>query len=230
MFKHLLLTLTFCGLLITNYGQSNNCSSATVVSVTANCSAPITGSTLVGFTQSISGCTGNADDDGWYQFTATSTSHRIIATPDAFSDIVLEVFSGACSGLISLSCQDDFVSTAETATVSGLTIGSIYRFRIFEYGFGGGGFTVCVTTPPIPPSNDNCAGATNLTVNGACVYTTGTTDGATESQVACGGNADDDVWYSFTATNALQNIKVHPTNGMDPVVQIFSGTCASLTS
>src|SRR5690242_8996326 len=54
------------------------------------------------------------------------------------------------------------------------------------------------------PTNDNCAGATLLTVSTTgCVNTAGTVTNATNSGIAasatCGGAADDDVWYTFVA-------------------------------
>jgi gliding motility-associated-like protein len=214
----------------TYFAQSNDCSAATIIPVTATCSAPLSGSTLVGFTQSFSGCTGNADDDGWYSFTATATSHRIFVTPGASYDIVVEVFSGACNALVSLTCADNAIGL-ETVTLNALTIGNVYTFRVYEYSTGGASFTVCVTNLPAAPSNNLCTSAITLPVNTICTYTNGTTDGATLSMASCAGTADDDVWYTFTATNALQRIKVHPTNGMDPVVQVLTGTtCTALNN
>jgi len=214
------------------FSQSDNCSSATVLSVAANCSTPVSGTTA-GATASIAGCVGNADDDVWYQFTATATSHQITVTPSASFDPVVQLFSGACASLTSLYCRDNGGNgVAETIYASGLTIGNVYRIRVYHYGVGSGSatFTICLTTPPPPPSNDNCAGAISLTVNAACVTTAGTTVGATQSLPGCTGTADDDVWYSFVATNSVQTITVAPSAGMDAVVQLYSGTCASLTS
>src|SRR5690606_32910927 len=92
-----------------------------------------------------------------------------------------------------------------------------------------GTFTICITTP-IPLTNDNCPTAGNLTVNPttACSVTTaGTTVGATQSQAGCFGNADDDVWYRFTATSTSHNVTVTPGTLYDPVFQVFSGSCGS---
>lgn len=212
--------------------QSDGCSSATVISVTADCSAPTAGSTT-GATQTIPGCTGTADDDVWYQFTATSTSHQITVTGDAGFDPVVQLFSGACASLVSLVCKDDGgYGVTETINYTSLTIGNVYYVRIYHYfaGSGSGNFTLCVTEAPTPPSNDDCAGATNLTVNTSCVYTASTTDGATESAVGCSGFADDDVWFSFVATNSVQNVEVAPIDNLDLVFQVYGGTCGSLNS
>ncbi|HKC67008.1 MAG TPA: hypothetical protein VKG26_02175, partial [Bacteroidia bacterium] len=68
-----LLSFIFGLLCLHSFSQSDNCSSATVI--TPNSSCIYTAGTSAGATQSIPGCVGTADDDVWYQFTATSTSH-----------------------------------------------------------------------------------------------------------------------------------------------------------
>jgi len=86
-----------------------------------------------------------------------------------------------------------------------------------------------------PPSNDECTGATFAIVNQNlnCVQTTpGSVIGATASLPApsCGG-ADDDVWYTFTATDATHIVSfnnVVPANAnLDYAV--YTGTsCGTL--
>lgn len=226
------LSAVFIGTTAFLYAQSNDCSTATLISVTADCSSPTAGTT-VGATQSISGCSGNADDDVWYQFVATSTSHQIVVSPSASMDPVVQLFSGPCSTLISLVCKDNGGSgTTETINYNGLTIGNTYRIRVYHYGAGAGTgtFNICITDPPVAPSNDVCGSATSLVVNSSCAYTDGTTDGASQSYAGCAGTADDDVWYSFVATNSLQHVVVHPVDNLDLVFQVYSGSCATLSS
>jgi len=218
---------------VLSWQQSNDCSTATTLPVTANCSSPTNGTTI-GATQSIAGCSGASDDDVWYQFTATATSHQITVVGSASFDAVVQVFSGACASLASLSCTDlTFNGETEIVYLSGLSIGQVYRVRVYHYGAGSGSgtFTICCTVGASAPSNNNCSGATALTVNTACVTTNGTTIGATQSVAGCSGTADDDVWYSFVATNASQTITVTPTTStFDAVFQVYSGTCASLST
>lgn len=214
------------------YSQSDNCSSATLISVTANCSSPTNGTTT-GATLSISGCVGNADDDVWYQFVATAAAHQITVVPSATMDPVVQLFSGICSSLATISCMDaTFSGQNEIINATGLTIGNTYRIRVYHYGVGSGSgtFTICVTNPPPAPSNNNCAGATNLLINTSCVNTASTTVGATQSMPGCAGNADDDVWFSFTAVNTTATITVDPSAFMDPVLEFFTGTCGTLNS
>ena len=210
--------------------QSDGCSAATVIAVTANCSSPTAGTTT-GATQTIPGCTGNADDDVWYQFTATSSGAQITVVPSGGMDAVVQLFSGPCSTLISLICKDGALTGGtEIINATGLTSGNTYRIRVYDYGVGSGtgNFTICVTNPPPPPVNNLCGSPTSLTVNSTCSFTNATTNGATQSFPGCAGNADDDVWFSFVATNSLANILVHPIDNLDLVFQVYSGTCGSL--
>ncbi|WP_335975446.1 T9SS-dependent choice-of-anchor J family protein [Gaetbulibacter jejuensis] len=91
------------------------------------------------------------------------------------------------------------------------------------------------TTPAAPPANDECLGAIELTVEGeiadlpSATQIPGTIAGATDSGIAAPtGTANDDVWYSFTATATDINIDV--TDDFDGVIQLFSGDCNNLTS
>lgn len=212
--------------------QSDGCSFATPINVTATCSTPAIGSSA-GATQTIPGCSGNADDDVWYEFVATSTSHEITVGASVGYDPVLQVFSNVCSSLISIGCTDNFgTSVDETFSYTSFTPGQTYKIRVYHWGAGSGSgdFTLCVTNPPAPPVNDECSGAIAINVNTNCSPQTYSNSGATNSLPGCSGNADDDVWFSFTATNAVQDIIVTPQGTMDLVVQLFEGSCSGLTS
>ena len=231
MKQRYLIFLIFILLIGKSYAQSDNCASATPISVTANCSAPTNGTTTGAAASIYSGCVGNADDDVWYKFTATATSQIISVVPSSGMDPVVQLFSGTCGSLTTLNCQDIGVSgQSETIYPSGLTIGNSYLIRIYNYGAGSGSgnFTICVISPPPAPANDFCGGAISLSVNAVCTNTVGTTAGATQSYPGCVGTADDDVWYKFTATNSTATITVDPSSTMDAVVQLYSGTCILL--
>jgi len=227
-----LLSLFFGLLCLQAFSQSDNCSSATAI--TPNTTCIYTSGTSAGATQSIPGCVGTADDDVWYKFTASQTSHQITVTPSSGYDPVVQLFSGACSALASLYCQDlTNAGQPEVINATGLTVGTTYTFRIYHYftGSGSSTFSVCVSNPPAPPANDACTAATLLAVNSTCITTAGTSYGATQSYTsACNGSPDDDVWYKFVANNSQQVLTVTPSANMDAVIELMSGTCGSLTS
>lgn len=81
--------------------------------------------------------------------------------------------------------------------------------------------------------SDECSSAIAITPTFTnCSFQAGSSANATESLPTCsgGGNADDDVWYSFVANSTNMTITVDPTTGYDAVIQLFSGSCGSLTS
>ena len=84
---------------------------------------------------------------------------------------------------------------------------------------------IVFTTASLPPENDECSNATNLVTQiGTTGLNTisGTTSFATQSLPDCIGSADDDVWYSFEATNATHHIIIFNTGGnLDIVTEVF---------
>ena len=210
---------------------NNDCTGAT--SLTVNPSTPcVTSSsgTTISATSSAAGCAGTADDDVWYSFTATATSHIITVTPGTLSDAVFQVYSGTCAALTSLSCIDATAGTAvETTTLTGLTIGTTYRVRVYSYasGSGQGTFTICVTTPapPTPPVNDACSAATSLPCGTSSLAGTTVNSVSETAPSTCVGTYG--VWYTFTGDGSTTTVSAYAT--MDIGMYIGYGSCGSLT-
>jgi hypothetical protein len=233
--KNLIYLILFLIPIISN-GQtfSANCSTTAAQTMTVDgaCTASQNVSNAAG-TPAYAGCATGGAEDGWLYFVATSTSTAVTYTSTNNRDIAIVVYQGAsCASLSVLSCTDRIfeangtIEAAEITTVSG----SPYYIRIVDLSSNTPNGSVCVRNTPI---NNSCATATTLVSGTACSTTNGTTLNASESvplATACGGNNNDDVWYSFVATNTGQNILVNPVNGVDAVIQIFTGTCAALTS
>ncbi len=226
-------TFTMC-LMDAPAPPNDECNNAVLVSASSTvCASPVTGTSEYA-SQSLPGCAGNADDDVWYKFVATATSHSLEVTGSGAYDAVVELFSGNCGTLTSITCSDMSGSgTAEVLHLNNFIIGDTYYFRVYNYytSSGTNTFTVCVTTPPVqPPVNDDCSGATNLTVTPNCTpsNTVVTSLGATQSLSGCAGTADDDIWFKFTATNSNETINVTGDASADAVVQVFSGNCGTL--
>ncbi|OYU80358.1 MAG: hypothetical protein CFE23_09845 [Flavobacterium sp. BFFFF1] len=195
----------------------------------------VTSATLLGATDSgeTDNGAGTPDDDVWFTFVATSTSHRIVlsnvtGTP---TDLVHEVLDGSCGSFTSLSISDP-----NTSTVSNLVPGNTYYVRVFSYAAGGSNsttvFNICVGTPPPPAANDECAAAVEVTVNpdiNCASVTSGTLQSATDSGEGDNGvgTPDDDVWYTFVATNPVQTIRLSNIVGSatDLVHEVLEGNC-----
>lgn len=210
------------------------------VNTGVNCSSSVSGTTDLA-TSSQNGCTGTANDDVWFSFTATSIDHyiaiqNVAAISGSSVDMVHQVFEGNCGSLLSLYCSDPNASN-----YPGYIIGNTYYIRVYSYFTSSSqSFDLCIGIVPNQASNDNCSNAIALTVNPGidCVNKTSSHNvNATNSGISgCSGNANDDVWFTFTATQPTHILKlsnIQPILGAstDMVHEVFSGTgCTTISS
>ena len=202
--------------------------------------ASTTAGTVAGATASgvASTCFGTADDDVWFSFVATAETQVIslLNVTGSTTDMYMALYEGSCGNLtlVPNSCTDP-----NTMNIGGLTIGNTYYLQVYTYTSTPGqtsAFDVCVGLPPLPPANDECAGAIEVPVNDNydCEQTVaGTVAGATNSNITttCGGTADDDVWFTFTATSDMHRIILTNTGGStsDMYMAVWEGACGDLT-
>jgi gliding motility-associated-like protein/uncharacterized repeat protein (TIGR01451 family) len=182
-------------------------------------------------------CPGNTDDDVWFNFVATSTTHiininNIVGTA---TDINHTFYLGSdCGTLTQLYCSNPNISIA-----TNLVIGNTYKIRVYTNGANlsqTATFEVCITTPAAVV-NDNCNTATVAVVNGGliCNQTTpGSLAGATASTqggTTCAGTEDDDIWFSFVANSTQQIIDILNVQGTNVDINhaVYSGLCNNLT-
>lgn len=93
-----------------------------------------TAGTTAGATQTLSGCAGDANDDVWYNFVASSPNHTIDVDGNGDFDAVVELFSGNCGSLTSISCMDiSLGGGVESIEALGLTPGNTYYVRVYHY-------------------------------------------------------------------------------------------------
>ncbi|MBX2973638.1 MAG: T9SS type A sorting domain-containing protein [Flavobacteriales bacterium] len=133
-----------------NAPVNDDCTGAISVTPTTICD-PVAGTTLMA-TESMpaeecSTYTGNANNDVWYSFVATS-SVMTISTTTAFDGVLL-AYRGTCASLQPIDCIDDALSgEEETLILSGLTPTNTYYYRIYSYPAAAPAdptFTTCVT-------------------------------------------------------------------------------------
>lgn len=135
---------------------NDDCAGAIDLTPAADCT-PVAGTTD-GATESLpailcNGFTSPVARDVWYSFTATSTDHTVTVEGIEDFDGVLELFSGDCSNLSSMGCEDSNYPTpgnpaTEVMVASGLTVGQTYYVRLYDYAHGsttGHNFNICVT-------------------------------------------------------------------------------------
>jgi len=211
-----------------------------MVNTDLNCGAFISG-TLVNATASIDpeNCAGSFDDDVWYSFVATGTTHEIQVSNIAGStpDLVFQLSEGTCGALTELDCHDT-PNTGFTAT--GLVATNTYYVRVATFTGTSGQtttFDICIGTPPPPPSNDECSSPATLmeSTDISCMNSvSGTTLSATQSgeTILCSTfNNNDDVWYEFIPTQTKKYFFKVSNTSSTTYVNIYDGTCAGgLTS
>jgi hypothetical protein len=172
--------------------------------------------------------------DVWYKFVAVTPTHTITLSSlgSAITAPRIQLYSGNCGTLTSVSC-----SITPTLTQTGLTVGNIYYVRVANfattpYGTGTAGtFNICITH-----TNDDCIGSQLLIPASTCNNVTGTLLNATPNASilpTCGNANSAEVWFRFVATSP------HPTVTLSNLganlstagarLQLFSGTCSSLT-
>ena len=164
--------------------------------------------------------TGTPNNDVWFSFVATQSTHtisllNIVSVMGSSTDMGMGVYDGS-GGCSTLTLIDD--SDPESFVVSGLTAGTTYYLRVYDWYpsiDNAQEFDVCIGTPPPPPANDECSGAIDLTV-----YDTGTSAGnetAGETTYASDSGmhpyCDDigtnlDVWYTFTVPAGTDSVMV----------------------
>lgn len=192
----------------------------------------VTSGTVLGATDSaVSGstCFGTDDDDVWYSFVASATSHRVSLTniSGSASDMYHVTYAAApgCGSLgAAIQCSD-----SNTSNPTGLTIGETYYVQVYTYTSTPGQdttFDICIGTPPPPPVNVDCANATPIacgeTINATSFGSTGNQEG---SGCSIGNNG---IWFTFTGTGG--DMTLVSTASFDHEVALSSGSCGALVN
>jgi len=219
---------------------NDDCANASTLTVNDDflCSNKTAG-TLVDATATtgISGCAGlpdNANDDVWYKFVATDTSHKIellnIAGSD--TDLYYMVFDGGATGNCN-TMSGIFCGSTNPGTPINLTIGNTYFINVFTNDDAAGAtttFDICVGTAPIAPSNDDCANAEAIVLP----FTTTTYDASSATNnsgfITASGCIDmnDGVWYTLTGDGGDITITVKP-EFWDAAIAVYEGSCGTFT-
>lgn len=180
-------------------------------------------------------CNNNNVGALWYQFNAPSTGVLKIESNADYNDL-LTIFEGTCNSLSESLCSnwDEFGFVGETLYMN-ITSGNDYFIRVsgINGNFGKAKGDLCieleqVANIPPPPSNDLCANAVALTMNGSCLNGNNF-DATFEGPVpSLNTNSRSDIWYQFTATNA-GNFEIETNANFADVITLYSGTCGNLT-
>jgi gliding motility-associated-like protein len=224
---------------------NDECATATVapVNATNTCLQSVPGS-LVGATNSTNAttCGGTHDDDVWFQFTATSTTHTINLNNvvGSTTDLFHVLYSGNCGTLTQLYCSDP-----NTSTANNLVVGQTYFVRIYSWTATPNQtttFNLCIGTPTPPPScinntpaGNSCAVATPIcNLNGYCGNTStiySPTHTWAQLTTAFCGSLENNSFLTFIATSPTISFDVWVTSSQTNLgiqIMVFSAaTCGS---
>lgn len=179
---------------------------------------------------------GTADDDVWFSFVAPTSGQvniSLVGSPNFNPAFMVMNNLFDTTGLGAAASRNAATNALESVQATGLTPSATYLIRVFHAGAGSGStsgaFSICVNEIIPPPANDDTSGAVVLNVSTACNPVTGTTIGSTASpQAVCGGLADDDVWYRFIPSAAVDTVTVTGTGTFRPHVQVLTRTLTSI--
>ncbi|MEC4004320.1 gliding motility-associated C-terminal domain-containing protein [Flavobacterium sp. SUN052] len=230
--------------LFTTLIANDECANATVapVNTSTTCTQTVSG-TVIGATASTepNGCFGTSDDDVWFQFTATSTTHTIsfLNITGSTTDLFHVLYSGTCGALTQIYCSDPNSSTANN-----LVVGQTYYIRVYTYSATANqtsAFDLCIGTPTPPPScinntpaGNTCSVATPIcNLNGYCGNTSAsyTADSWPQLSTAFCGSIENNSFLTFVASSTTISFDVWVTssqfnNGIQ--IMVFSAaTCGS---
>ncbi|APY08350.1 hypothetical protein BWZ20_08585 [Winogradskyella sp. J14-2] len=117
--------------------DNDNCTDATIalVNTGGECTVVTTGTLLEATPSSTpsGSCSGNPDDDVWFQFVATDDTHLISLENIIGSSTNLDhgLYEGSCGALTEIYCSADDAIITPT-----LTVGNTYYIRVFSAGSG----------------------------------------------------------------------------------------------
>jgi len=217
---------------------NDNCVTATPLTpgaVGAACAPVCTG--VFGATASTpaTGCSGTANDDVWFSFTATQISHVITVDGAPNFNAVVELLGGACGGLTNLACADlTSNGGVETLTFNNLVAGNTYYIRVYDYDNNVPGdfeFNICVTSPVIPTCPASLGGGVVNIANLPYVSIGRSTNGkgnditALNAQVCGNSNYYQGLDEVFVFTPSLSgNLSISLTSGSSNVgIMLYDG-------
>ncbi|MCA8973190.1 MAG: hypothetical protein KDC98_00640, partial [Planctomycetes bacterium] len=216
-------------------GGPSNDDCANAVDVYAGVNGPFNnnGSTLSSPAWPTSGCGFNVGKDVWFRLSACAGSYTIHTCSSArTTDTVMQVFSGNCSGLTAVACNDDGGGTCSLGSSVTVTLSAgIHYIRVGTYNNGtSGNFELSITAPC--HGNDECSGALPLSLGANGPYSNIAASNSAPS-FPCGFNVGDDCWFTYVV--ACDNTDVGfetcgATTTFDTVLQVFSGSCSTLIS
>ncbi|UGS23876.1 T9SS type B sorting domain-containing protein [Flavobacterium channae] len=189
--------------------SNDECSTAIPVPVNTGtaCINSVDG-TVLGATASPNpnSCGGTDDDDVWFQFIATETTHTIslVNVTGSTTDLYHVVYTGSCGSLTQLYCSDP-----ESSVASNLIPGQTYYIRVYSFTGTAGqntSFTLCVGTPV------DCSDASAFCGETGLVYTN-SVGVPSYGSIGCLSTSPNPSWYFMQVSQSGNlNFQISQTN------------------
>lgn len=178
--------------------------------------------------ESCNGDIGNANDDVWFTFTPLqSGTASITLTPALHFDAILNAYSGTPGSFTALACADQTAEgQQEILTLSGVTAGETYYFRVYGFGDAGkdGSFTLTASGITLPVSITSFKGERNG-IRNVLSWTTLTEQNNKGFELQRSANGRDFVTLAFIVSKAPGGNSASTLNYMFDDIKPFSANC-----
>jgi len=173
-----------------------------------------------------------AEDVGkgvWYTVTPVSSGTVAVSTCGSDFDTALGIYTGSCSALVQLTCDDDGGCGNKTSAknFSGIADTTYY---ILAGGYDGasGNLKIMATLPPPVPVNDLCSNAVALVSGMTNAVNTSTATATDDPKPNCAPNVGKGVWYTVTpGSNGTVTVSTCGSD-FDTALGIYTGSCGAL--
>ena len=170
-------------------------------------------------------CDATADHGVWYRYTPQTDAQVTVETCDSDFDTVLQVYSGGCSSLTPVACDDGSGPSCATNRASVSFFGQTgTNYYILVAGKNGAFGNLSISADGPPPANDTCD--TAITMAQDVVYRTNTTYASSTGDTF---PVEKGVWYQFTPSRP--GLLLLSTCGSDyqTAFNVYTGACGLLT-
>jgi hypothetical protein len=205
---------------------NQTCGSATAIAANGT----YTGSTCLSQATGAASCgSSNTTPAVWFSYTASCTGTLFLDTCGSAFDTVLSAYTGACSGLTQVACDDDSgtqgpcAGTLQSFLTVPVTAGAAYKVRLSGFNGSRGRYTLHAYYQ----SNNTCGNAAAIT-SASTPFSTqcASADGSS----SCGSsNASPAVWFRYTPACTGTMVADTCGSGFDTVLSVYSGSCDNLT-
>jgi gliding motility-associated-like protein len=186
------------------------------------------------------GCASYGGPDVWYSVVVPASGAMVFdSNIGTITDAGMAVYSGTCSSLTLLNCNDDGSANGlmPMINLTGQTPGTTLYLRFWKYGSGTGTFNICAKEVPAAPpcgtspaAGDACSSATPICdLNGYCGNTSSSygVDSWTQLTSTFCGSIENNSFLSFTPSSSTISFDIwvnSSTLGYGIQILLFSAT------